>query len=99
MDGPSGIQTDVLDADDLLTLIKRYHVPDRHVVGRQGQLVSSRPRIVGPQRIRECRDWLVKQVEYRALNRPAQRLRQGLDLLPGRSREADEAIPPRFPPP
>jgi hypothetical protein len=35
----------------------------------------------------------------RALHCPAQLLRQGLDLLPGRAREADEAITHVFPTP
>ena len=38
------------------------------------------------------RNWLVRQVEDSALHRVPQWLRQGLDLIPGRAWETDEAI-------
>jgi hypothetical protein len=49
------------------------------------QLVGARERIVTGERIRQGRYRLVQQMEDHMLNRPPQRLRQSLDLLPGRS--------------
>ena len=55
--------------------------------------------VVAGEGVREGRDRLVQQMKDRALHRPSQRLRQGLDLLPGRTREADEAVTHVFPMP
>jgi len=88
----SGIEAHVLHADDLVTFMHGDGVPDRHLVDRQVQFVGTGQGIVTRERIGKGRDWLVQQVEDRALNRPPQRLRQGLNLLPGGGREADEAI-------
>src|SRR5215472_3349242 len=88
----SGIQAHVLDANDLLSLVHGDCVPDCYVVGGQAQFVGAGEWIARGERVRKGRDWLVEQMEDRPLDGPSQRLRQGLDLLPGVRGEADEAI-------
>ena len=86
-------------ADDFLALVLGDGVPDGHVIGGQVQFVGAGQWVVARERVREARDRLVQQMEDRALDRPPQRLRQGLDFLPGRAREADEAVIHVFPTP
>ena len=81
----SGVEAHVLHADDFLALMLADGVPDGHVVGGQVQLVGAGQGVVLGERGREGRDRLVQQMKDRALHRPPQRLRQGLDLLPGRA--------------
>jgi len=81
-----------LHADDLLTFMHGDGVPDGHIVGGQVQLVGARQRVVTGERVSKGRDWFVEQMEDRALHRPPQWLRQGLDLVPGGAGKADEAI-------
>ncbi len=89
----------MLHADDFPAFVLGDGVPDGHVIGGQVQFVGAGQCVVARERIREGRYWLVQQMEDRALDRPPQRLRQGLDLLSGRAREADEAITHVFPTP
>ncbi len=88
----SGVQPDVLDADDLLAFVNSDGVPDRHVICRQVQFVCAWQGVVNRKWVRQSRGRLIQQVEDRALNNPAQRLRQSLDVLPGGPRKPNEAI-------
>ncbi len=76
----------MLHADNFLAFVLGDGVPDGHVIGGQVQFVGAGQWVVTRERVREGRDWLVQQMEDRALDRPPQRLRQGLDLVPGRAR-------------
>ena len=78
----------MLHADDFLALMLGDGVPDGHVIGGQVQLIGAGQRVIARKWVCEGRDRLVQQVKDRALHCPPQRLRQGLDLLPGRAREA-----------
>src|SRR5262249_56758615 len=61
----SGVQAHMLDAYDLPTFVNGDRVPDRHVVARQVQFMSARQWVVAGERVRECRDRVVQQVEDR----------------------------------
>jgi hypothetical protein len=89
----------VLHADDLLAFVIGDGVQDGHVIGGQVQFGGAGQWVVAGERVGEGRDRLVQQMEDRALDRLPQRLRQGLDFLPGRAWEADEAIIHVFPMP
>ena len=82
----------MVHADDLLAFVHGDGVPDRYVVGRQVQLVGAGQGIIWRERICKDRNGLIKQVEDHPLDRPPQRLGQGLDLIPGQARETDQAI-------
>ena len=65
----------MLHADDFLCLMLGDGVPDGDVVGGQVQFVCAGQWVVAGEGVREGRDWLVQQMEDRALDRPPQRLR------------------------
>ena len=73
----SRIEAHVLHANNFLAFVLGDGVPDGHVIGGQVQFVGAGQRVVARERIREGRDWLVQQMEDRALDRPPQRLRGG----------------------
>jgi len=89
---PSGIQSNELDADDLLPLVRGHDVPDRHAVRWQVQLVRPGQRVILGERVGQRRNGFLKQVKDHSLDRPPHRLRKRLDLLPAIAGETDLAI-------
>lgn len=71
----SRIEAHVLHADNFLAFAVGDGVLDGHVIGGQVQFVGAGQWVVASESIREGRDWLVQQMEDRALDRPPQRLR------------------------
>ncbi len=60
--------------------------------GVLAQFVCAWQGVVNRKWVRKSRDRLIQQVEDRALNSPARRPRQSLDVLPGGPRKPNEAI-------
>jgi len=54
-------------------------------------LIGTRQRVIAWERICESWQWFIEQVKYRALDGPARRFRQRLDLRPRRTGESNEA--------